>query len=32
MDTLQFLKQCEHDLQYRFDELDEIAYFNQQKY
>lgn len=31
MDNLEFLKQCENDLQDRFSELDEIAYYNQKK-
>lgn len=31
MDKLNFLKQCENDLQTRFEELDDIAFFNQKK-
>ena len=31
MEIFEFLKQCEIDLQERFDELDEIAYYNQKK-
>lgn len=31
MDTIQFLKGCESDLKERFEEIDDIAYYNQKK-